>query len=557
MAESKDQAQQLNEYVKNMDSFQEGQLVKGTILEIDERNGNVFVDVGYKSEGILSLSEFTQAPKKGDELEVLLIRREGSNGLVQLSKAKADEIRFKRNLRESMEVGQIIEGVIKAQIKGGFTVTLSHGVEAFLPASKVDLTLNSDLSSYIGLKSPFVVSQFKVEKGNYNIVLDRKAYLRSQADSKKGEFFKNHKEGDIVEGTVKEFVSFGAFIDLGGFDGLLHLNDISWGHINKAKDVLEKGEKLSFKVIHLDAEKGRINLSLKEMSENPWLSVREHFREGDILKGKVTKLATFGAFVEIKEGLEGLVHLSEFSWLKKIGHPKDVVQAGQEVQVKVLEIDSDKNRIALGIKQLNANPWEAIAEDFPVGTITDLKVIKVLPSAAILEIKDGMDAYLPISEMSWTNHYNEMKDILNEGDNVKVKVIQVSPVDKRVRVSVKQLDSNPWESLKVREGVEALLKEKKDTVWIVEVDGLEAIIPKSQIALSSYGTFEEADSSFKVGDKVKALVSKIESKKKELVLSMKELFKQKEKGEISQYLATQKEESEGYNPFKSLKADKE
>lgn len=557
MAESKDQAQQLNEYVKNMDSFQEGQLVKGTILEIDERNGNVFVDVGYKSEGILSLSEFTQSPKKGDELEVLLIRREGSNGLVQLSKAKADEIRFKRNLRESMEVGQIIEGVIKSQIKGGFTVTLSHGVEAFLPASKVDLTLNSDLGSYIGLKSPFVVSQFKVEKGNYNIVLDRKAYLRSQAESKKVDFFKAHSEGDIVEGTVKEFVSFGAFIDLGGFDGLLHLNDISWGHINKAKDVLEKGEKLSFKIIHLDPEKGRINLSLKEMTENPWLSVREYFREGDVLKGKVTKLATFGAFVEIKEGLEGLVHLSEFSWLKKIGHPKDVVQVGQEIQVKVLDIDSDKNRIALGVKQLDSNPWESLVEDFPVGSISELKIIKVLPSAAILEIRDGMDAYLPISEMSWTNHYNEMKDILSEGDSLKVKVIQVSPVDKRVRVSVKQLDSNPWETLKMKEAVEAILKEKKDSVWVVELDGLEAIIPKSQIALSSYGTFEEADSSVKVGDKVKALVSKVEAKKKELVLSMKELFKQKEKGEISQYLASQKEESEGYNPFKGLKADKE
>lgn len=557
MAESKDQAQQLNEYVKNMDSFQEGQLVKGTILEIDERNGNVFVDVGYKSEGILSLSEFTQAPKRGDELEVLLIRREGSNGLVQLSKAKADEIRFKRNLRESMEVGQIIEGVIKSQIKGGFTVALSHGVEAFLPASKVDLTLNSDLGSYVGLKSPFVVSQFKVEKGNYNIVLDRKAYLKTQAETKKADFFKSHKEGEIIEGTIKEFVSFGAFVDLGGFDGLLHLNDISWGHINKAKDVLEKGQTLSFKIIHLDPEKGRINLSLKEMKDNPWLSVREHFREGDILKGKVTKLATFGAFVEIKEGLEGLVHLSEFSWLKKIGHPKDVVEAGQEVQVKVLEIDSDKNRIALGIKQLDSNPWERLAEDLPVGATPELKVIKVLPSAAILEIREGMDAYLPISEMSWTNHYNEMKDVLNEGDKVKVKVIQVSPQDKRIRVSVKQLDSNPWDNLKMRDTVEAIIKDKKESIWLVEVDGLEAIVPKSQISLSSYGTFEEADSSLKVGDKFKALVSKIDSKKKELVLSMKELFKQKEKGEISQYLASQAEESEGYNPFKSLKADKE
>lgn len=546
---------ELEDYVKSIDSVQEGHIIKGVILEVDEKNGNVFVDINYKSEGILSLNEFSEAPQKGQEIEVLLIRREGRDGgSAQVSKLKADEIRFKRNLKNNMQVGQVIEGTIKSQVKGGFIVSLSHKVEAFLPASKVDLHAQSDPSIYIGQKSLFLVSQFKFERGNCNIVLDRKTYLKREASLKKDAFLKSHEEGDIVEGYVKEFISFGAFIDLGGFDGLLHLNDMSWGHSSRPKDFVEKGQKLTLKIIHLDSETGRINLSLKELQDDPWKHLGESIKVGDILEGFVTKLTSFGAFVQIKEGIEGLVHISEFSWTKKVEDPKEVVSVGQKLKCVVLEMHLEKRRVALGVKQLEGNPWDKIESHISVGDELDLEVVKILPAAALLKVEEGLDAYLSIADISWTTHYQEMKECLKIGEKTKVKVLQITPQERKMRVGIKQLTDNPWESFKLRGVVEATLVQKGESFWKASLGEIEAIIPKSRVAISAYGSFEDADKSLSVGDKVYAIIQKVDSRKREIVLSLKDYFKDKEKGEISQYLSKESEdETSGYNPFSLLK----
>ncbi|HTH13451.1 MAG TPA: (d)CMP kinase, partial [Spirochaetia bacterium] len=347
------------EYLKNLENLQEGSLVEGTVISVT--SDSVSVGIGYKSDGILPLSEFSVAPKVGDRIKVVLVRKESSKGNIEISKEKADALSFREELKNAFENKLPLNGKFTKVVKGGYEVDLGHGYTAFVPLSKADASRVEVPEELLGKSGQFLVEKLVWEK-KANIVLNRRDLLVQETDKKRDAFFASHKEGDVVEGEVKTFTSFGAFVDLGGFDGLLHVNDMSWGHVARPKDFVNKGDKIKVKVVKLDGTEKKINLSLKALGENPWSLFEKKYKVGDVVTGKVTKLADFGAFIEIEEGIEGLVHISEMSWVKRISHPKELLKPGDVVQTKILAYDLGQTRISLGLKQAGANPWEEVAE---------------------------------------------------------------------------------------------------------------------------------------------------------------------------------------------------
>jgi small subunit ribosomal protein S1 len=343
------------QYMKSLQSLEEGQLVSGSIVQITPEH--VFIDVGYKSEGKINREEFSETPAIGDKVDVVLIRKEGKEGSIVVSKSKADEKIFWKNLRHAYAEKEPFPGKVARVIKGGYEVDLGYQVRGFLPLSKADITRidDADIDQLVGKTCRFMVERL-YSNGKVNIILSRRAWLELESEKNREAFFKEHQIGDDVEGTVKSFTSFGAFIDLGGFDGLLHINDMSWGHVTSPKELVELGQTMAFKVIRLEPEENRINLSLKHFTEDPWSSFEEKYQLDDVVKGKVTKLTNFGAFIELEEGIEGLAHISELSWVKRIRHPKEILKVGDLVDVKVLAYDVSQGKVSLGFKQVHPNP---------------------------------------------------------------------------------------------------------------------------------------------------------------------------------------------------------
>ena len=362
------------EYLKSFQSLEEGQLVDGIVIQVTP--DQVFVDVGYKSEGKIPVAEFDELPAVGDTVSVVLEKKENRHGEVIVSKQKADVKVFWKNLRQAFQDKAAVEGTVEKVIKGGYEVCLGAGVRAFLPISQSDSQKVEKPEKLVGLKSHFYVERLYSDN-KVNVVVNRRKYLEEQTEVNREKFFNEVQIGDSVEGVVKSFTSFGAFIDLGGFDGLLHINDMSWGHVTRPKDFVKKGQEITLKVIRLDPEEKRINLSLKHFTEDPWLHFEDNFHVNDIVKGKVTKLTEFGAFIELEEGLEGLAHISEFSWVKKINKPEDMVNIGDDVECMILGYDIQAGRVSLGLKQVTENPWEDIAQKYPVGTKLTRKVSRL------------------------------------------------------------------------------------------------------------------------------------------------------------------------------------
>ena len=534
------QTQLQEEYLKSLESLEEGQLVDGTVIQVTP--DQVFVDVGYKSEGKIPTAEFTELPKVGDVVSVVLITKENRHGEVIVSKQKADLKQLWKTLRQAAQDKTPVDGKICRVIKGGFEVDLGSDIKAFLPVSQSDSQKVEKSEKLIGLKSKFYIERLYTDS-KANIVVNRRKYLEESITKNRDEFFNKISIGDTVKGTVKSFTSFGAFIDLGGFDGLLHINDMSWGHVTRPKEFVKKGQEYDLKVIRLDPADKRINLSLKHFSEDPWLHFEDKYHVDDVVKGTVTKLTEFGAFIELEEGIEGLAHISEFSWTKKINKPSDMVEVGKEVECMVLGYDIQNGRVSLGLKQVTENPWETISEKYAEGTKLTRKVVKITNAGAFIELEEGIDGFLHADDYSWTKKVKNLGSELEVGKEIDVIVTECNPNAHRIRLGVKQLTEDPWAAFastyKSGSTLEVEITAINDTGIFVKVPGdIEGLINKANVSDSRDESYEEAIAKYNVGDKINVYVVDVKPGRQQIKLSIKEFKKKMQREEISQYMSS-------------------
>ncbi len=546
--------QMQEDFLKNMPKLEEGNLIEGIIVEV--RGNKVVVDVGLKSEALIDRVEFDEEPQIGSKVNLKLLKSETADGSVLVSKRQADGIYFKKVLDEAFKNKQPIKGKIIATVKGGYSVDLGYGFSAFLPQSKASIEKLENPEDILGNKDEFYIEKYESGK-RVNIVLNRKDRMKEVFEKRRNEFYSTVKFGDIVEGTVKSFTSFGAFIDLGGFDGLLHKNDMSWGHVKSPREFVNKGDKLQLVVIHIDPTQYRINLSLKHFHEDPWARFEEKFKEGDIVKGTVTKLADFGAFIQIAEGIEGLAHISEFSWHRRINHPKEVLKVGDTVDVKILGYDITEGKVSLGLKQVMANPWDNVFQTYPIGKIIKGKVTKLTSSGAFVDLGDGMEGFVFNEDISWTKKIKNPSSELTEGQEIEVKVLNIDTEAHRIKLGIKQVAEDPWSALKVGYPrgslIEGVVSGKTEFGMFVKVTGgIDGLIPKSMLTEKKDESPDKIMEKYQVGDKISAVVFEIQPDKKKLTLSLKDYQKQKEKEEISHFIH-QGEKEKGFTLEEVLK----
>jgi len=546
------QTQLQEEYLKSLEQLEEGQLVDGKVVQVT--SDQVFIDVGYKSEGKIPISEFTEIPKIGDSVSVILVTKENKYGEVIVSKQKADAKLFWKNLRQAFTDKKSVFGTVEKQVKGGFDVNLGAGVHAFLPISQADVQKLDKPEKFINTKIEVYVERIYSD-GKINIVVNRRKFMEENLDTKRNEFFEKTQIGADVTGIVKSFTSFGAFIDLGGFDGLLHINDMSWGHVTRPKDFVKKGQEIKLKVIRIDQKEKRINLSLKHYTDDPWVHFEEKYHVNDIVKGKVTKLTDFGAFIELEEGIEGLAHISEFSWLKKVQKPQDLVKIGDVVECMILGYDLQAGRVSLGLKQVKDNPWTTIEEKYPVGTRINRKVVKVTNAGAFVEIEEGIDGFLHSDDMSWLK--KGKNSALTVGQEIEVMILSVDPNNRNIKLGVKQLSEDPWkdfcENYKPGSPVEGEVVSITDFGIFIKVPGgIEGLIHKSNLTENREEAPEDAIKKYKVGDKVKAIVLEIQSDKQKAAFSLRDYQKKVQRDEISRYMSKDDESSDSTYTLGSL-----
>jgi small subunit ribosomal protein S1 len=550
------QTQLQEEYLKSLEQLEEGQLVDGVVIQVTQ--DQVFVDVGYKSEGKIPIAEFTEIPNVGDPVSVILVAKENRHGEVIVSKQKADVKIFWKNLRQAFQDHTTIEGLIEKTVKGGYDVDLGAGVRAFLPISQSDAQKVDKPEKFLGMKSPFYVERLYSD-GKVNIVVNRRKWLEEDIEHKRNEFFENTKIGADVTGTVKSFTSFGAFIDLGGFDGLLHINDMSWGHVTRPKDFVKKGQEIHLKVIRIDPAEKRINLSLKHFSDDPWVRFEEKYHVNDIVKGQVTKLTDFGAFIELEEGIEGLAHISEFSWVKKIQKSEDLLHIGDEVECMILGYDIQAGRVSLGLKQVTANPWNDIEEKYPVGTRLTRKVVKLTNAGAFVELEEGIDGFLHGDDISWTRKVKHPGSELQVDQEIEIMVIAVDRENRNVRLGIKQLSEDPWqnfaETYKPGSMVEGEVSSITDFGVFVKVPGgIEGLIHKSNLTENRDDNPDEALKKYQVGDKIKAVVMEMQSGKQKVAFSIRDYQKKVQRDEISRYMAEEESDDSTFTLGDALKS---
>ena len=498
--------------------LREGSIVTGTIQEI--RPQVVLVDIGYKSEGAISISEFEDEEiEVGDQIEVLLERLENDEGIVVLSKEKAAH---KQNWDKIVGVyrdGGLVKGKVKSVVKGGLMVNV--GVEAFLPGSQVDIIPPRDLNEYVGKVYEFKI--VKVNDDRKNIVLSRREVIEAERADQRQRFLETVKEGDKVEGIVKNITDFGAFVDLRGMDGLLHITDMSWGRVNHPSEMLHIAQSLEVVILEVDREKERVSLGLKQMTDNPWADIERKYPINSHVKGRVTKLLPYGAFVELEKGVEGLVHVSELSWVKRITRPSDVLKLDQEIEAVVLSISVKEQKISLGVRQLEDNPWADIESRFPIGTVIKGQVRNLTPYGAFVGLEEGIDGMIHVSDMSWTRKINHPSEVLKKGDEVEAIVLEIKKEDQRVSLGIKQLESDPWESIndrfKVGDMVTGQVAKIASFGAFVNLDGdIDGLIHISQL---SEDHVERVKDVIKVGDEITARVIKVDSIERRIGLSIK------------------------------------
>jgi len=506
-------------YEASIKEFSEGQIVKGKVIGV--QSNDVLIDIGYKSEGLISRSEFPDPAsiKVGDEVEVLLESLEDENGMVVLSKRKAERTKGWERIISDFKEGDVISGVVTKKVKGGFTVDI--GVEAFLPASLATLKGFANTGQLLGQKADFKI--VKINKPRKNVVLSRKDVLMQEKEENKARLLSNIVKGMIIPGTVKNITDFGAFIDLGGMDGLLHITDMNWGRISHPSEMLAIGDKVEVMVLDFDKDNMRISLGLKQKTPNPWLDADTKYPIGSKVKGEVVNLVPYGAFIELEKGIEGLIHISEFSWTKRYNNPNELLAIGDKVEAVVLDIDKNNQKISLGLKQLEADPWQGVDEKYPAGTSIKGKVRNLTDYGAFIELEDGIDGLIHISDMSWTRKINHPKEVLKKGQRIEAVVLSIDKNNIKISLGMKQLIGDPWTAIVDKYKIDSVVSVKITKLTnfglFVELEkDLEGLIHISEIDLPQDAKLE---TSFKVGDALEARVVKVDGEQRKIALSVK------------------------------------
>ena len=520
-AEEKAAHQEMEAYFeKSLKNFKEGEIIIGRVLGLGK--GMVTVDVGFKSEGLINLNEFPEAEKDlqiGDEIEVFLERVEDNHGIVVLSKEKANKIKIWEKLVTAFEAEEIIEGIVVAKAKGGLTVDI--GLKSFLPGSQIDLRPVRNLEKLIGEK--FQMKIIKMNKKRGNIVLSRRILLEEERKLARAGTLTKMEEGNQVDGIVKNITDYGVFIDLGGIDGLLHITDMSWGRVNHPSEMFSIGDKVTVMVLKYDKEKERVSLGLKQITPDPWVDVDKKYPVNTRITGRVVSITDYGAFVELEKGIEGLVHVSEMSWSRHVKHPNKMVSISDSVDAVVLTLDKEKKRISLGMKQTEPNPWESIEEKYPIGSQVEGLVRNLTDFGAFVELEDGVDGLIHISDLSWNKKIKHPSEVLKKKDKVTAAVLNIDKDACRISLGIKQLEDDPWEKIPDQYPIG-----KEVTGTIVKVtgfgafaefdDGLEGLIHVSQLSSEPVTHPEKV---VQVGDQITAKVIKVDTTSKKIGLSIK------------------------------------
>ncbi|MCS5633501.1 MAG: 30S ribosomal protein S1 [Candidatus Marinimicrobia bacterium] len=527
-------------YLSTFSDISEREIITGRVIGINEKE--ILIDIGFKSEGIIKRDEFSEdaLPDIGEKLDVYLEKMEDESGKTVLSKEKADFLRRWTKLREIHETGEIISGRIVRRIKGGMVVDLD-GVQAFLPGSQIDVRPVKDFDKYIDTDMDLRVVKFN--EFRKNVVVSHKAILEESLAVQRDELFSKLEIGSIMEGRVKNITDFGVFIDLGGIDGLLHITDLSWGRVNHPSELIGLDDSLTVKIIDFDKDKKRVSLGLKQLTPHPWENVKESYPEDTKISGKIVSMTNYGAFVEIEPGIEGLIHVSEMSWTRHVKNPSEMFSLGDEIEAIVLAVDSEERKISLGAKQLQDDPWDQIEEKYIVGTIVKGKIINVTQFGAFVELEDGIDGLIHVSDLSWTRIIRHPKEIIDKGKKVEVRVLEISRDNRRIALGLKQTKDDPWPELikqfETGKEVEGEVVRILDKGIILMLDhNVEGIIPFSR---QTKRQRKALSLKYKPGQKISSVVMEVKPEDKKVVLFMEELSNDQlsKKDDVQDYLNNQ------------------
>lgn len=529
-------------FEQSIQAVQPGGIVKGKVVDITPTH--VVVDVGYKTEGQIPVKEFFDREGKiqvkvGDEVDVLFESPEGDDGDIVLSREMAQDIKIWEKIEKAYHEESPVEGVIVARVKGGFNVDV--GVPGFLPGSHVDIRATRNLDKFVGKTDRFIILKYNQMRGN--VVVSRKAMIEKEREALKKDTLKILEEGVILEGVVKNITGYGAFVDVGGIDGILHITDMSWGRINHPSDLVKVGESIKVVVLKFDPERERISLGMKQITPDPWESVESKFAIGSRVQGKVVGLTDYGAFVELDKGIEGLVHISEMSWAKKVSHPSKVVQVGETVETVVLNIDRNRHRISLGLKQVMPNPWLLLKEKYTIGSVIKGSVRNVTDFGVFVGVEEGIDGLVHISDLDWAKKVKHPSELYKKGDSVEAKVLGIDVENERFSLGIKQLMGDPWELIAqknpVGSKIEGEITKIADFGVFVRIeDKVEGLIHVSQLSTERV---DKPSSLFKVGDHINAEVINIDIQERRIGLSIRALRKSSERKEMEAYLKREKE----------------
>jgi small subunit ribosomal protein S1 len=531
-------------FEESIKSIQDGEVVQGKVLQIT--NDYVIIDVGYKSEGQIPIQEFYDSDNQfavqvGDTIDVLIEDWENENGMMVLSKQKADQMRVWDTISSVHDQDGVLEGKIVSRIKGGLSVDI--GLKAFLPGSQVDLHPVRNLDKFIGEIHQFKILKYNRKRGN--VVLSRRAIMEKEREGLRLETLKNISEGAIVEGVVKNITDYGVFIDLGGIDGLLHITDISWGRVNSPGELFSIGDKVSVKILHYDEANQRVSLGYKQIKEDPWGVAEKKYAVTTRVSGKVVNLTNYGAFVELEEGIEGLIHVSEMSWTKKIKHPSQILTVGETVEAVVLDLDIPRKRISLGLKQTEPNPWSLIEEKYPKDTVIEGKIKNITDFGIFMGIDEGIDGLVHISDISWTQKIKHPGEMYKKGQLVKAVVLSIDKENERFSLGIKQLEPDPWENVvrKYRRGqvVKGTVTNVTDFGVFLEIEkGVEGLIHVSEISKDKVDNLKEFA---KLGDDLEVLIISIDRRSRKIGLSIRDLKEVEDQRDLQEYIAREEQAS--------------
>jgi small subunit ribosomal protein S1 len=509
-------------YSETLQNFEEGAVVDGTVIAVLPTE--VVVDIGYKSEGHIAKSEFSDEEaaslKPGDRISVYLEEREDAMGNLVLSKEKADRMKVWDSLEALSEKGEVLEGKVISRIKGGMTVDI--GLKAFLPGSQIDLRPVRDMDRLVG--QPIQVRIIKMNKKRGNIIVSRRVLLEEWRDRRKKLTMESLKEGEVLEGIVKNITDYGAFIDLGGVDGLLHITDMSWGRVSSPQNLMAVGDKINVMVLKHDKETGRVSLGLKQLKSDPWSTVASRYPEGSKVPAKVVSITDYGAFLEIEPGVEGLMHITEMSWNHEVKHPSKIMAVGDTVEAKVLKIDEKNRKISLGLKQLGPNPWDLVEDRYPIGTIVSGKVKSLTDFGVFVGLDEGIDGLIHISDLSWTRHVRHPSEMFKKGQKVEAIVLKIEKERQRLSLGYKQMASDPWETdiperFQVGQSMKGKVTKVMDFGFFVEIaEGVEGLVHVSEVDLPNG---ERLDQLFPVGTELQVRIVKVDKGERKIGLSVK------------------------------------